>query len=46
MKQKKKKNFKKIQKGRLKKTEIFNSANPPYFILKISGIGPWITRIN
>jgi hypothetical protein len=37
---------KKNQNGRLKKTEIFNSPNSQYFSAKISGIGPWISRIN
>ena len=37
---------KKIQNGRLKKTEIFNSANSQYFFAKISGIGSWVNRIN
>ena len=27
------------------KTEFFNSANSQYFA-KISGIGPWVSRIN
>ena len=37
---------KKIQNGRLKKTEIFNSPNSQYFFMKTSGIGPWVSRIN
>ena len=36
----------KIQNGRLKKTEFFNSANSQYFFLKISGIGFWVNSIN
>ena len=28
-----------------KKTEVFNSANSQYFFAKISGIGPWVSRI-
>jgi hypothetical protein len=44
MKQNKKKS-KNIQNANTKKTEFFNSANS---ILrgKISGIGPWVSRIN
>ena len=30
----------------LKKTEFLNSANSQYFFTKISGIGPWVSRIN
>ena len=37
---------KKIQNGRLKKTEIFNSPNSQSFFMKISLIGPWFSRIN
>jgi hypothetical protein len=37
---------KRIQNGRLKKIEFFNSANSQYFIVKISGIGPWVERVN
>ena len=37
---------KKIQNGRLKKTEFFNSANSQYFFLKISRICPWVSRID
>jgi hypothetical protein len=33
---------KKIQNGRLKKTEFFNSANSQYFFSKISWIGSWV----
>jgi hypothetical protein len=29
-----------------KKTEFFFSANSQYFFLKISEIGPWVSRIN
>ena len=32
---------KKIQNGRLKKTEFFKSINSQYLFTKISGIGPW-----
>ena len=44
----KKKNFfskKKIQNGRLKKTSFSSSANSQYFFMKISWIGPWISKI-
>ena len=37
---------KKIQNGRLKKTEIFNSPNSQCFFAKISEIGPWVNTIN
>ena len=37
---------KKIQNGRLKKTEIFNSPNSQYFFMKISWIGSWVSRID
>jgi hypothetical protein len=37
---------KKIQNGRLKKPEIFNSPNSGYFFVKISGIGSWVSGIN
>jgi hypothetical protein len=37
---------KKIQNGRLKKNEIFNSPNSEYFFMKISWIVPWISRID
>ena len=37
---------KKQQNDRLKKTEIFNSANSQYLFAKISRIGPWVSRIN
>ena len=48
MKQKnsKKKFKKKIQNGRLKKAEFFNSANSQYFFVKISWISPWVSRID
>ena len=36
----------KNQNGQFKKTEIFNSPNSQYFFTKISGIGPWVSRIN
>ena len=33
--------------GRLKKTEIFDYyTDSRYFFMKISGIGPWVNRIN
>ena len=35
-----------IQHGRLKKTEFFKNPNSQYFFAKISGIGPWLSRIN
>jgi hypothetical protein len=37
---------KKSQNGRLKKTEFFKIANSQIFFVKISWIGPWISRIN
>ena len=37
---------KKIKMTDSKKPEIFNSPNSQYFIAKISGIGPWVIRIN
>ena len=37
---------KKIQNGRLKKTEFFKIANSQIFFLKISWIGPWVNRID
>ena len=36
---------KRFQNDQLKKNEFFNSANPQYFFAKVSGIGPWISRI-
>ena len=36
---------KKIQNGRLKKRSFFNSVNSQYFFVKISWIGPWVSRI-
>ena len=30
----------------LKKTEFFTTANYQYFIAKVSGIGPWVSKIN
>ena len=45
MKQKKIFFEKKIQNGRLKKTAIFNSPNSQYFFMKISWIGPWVSRV-
>ena len=42
-----KKNFKKkIQNGRLKKTEFFKIANSQKKFVKISWIGPWVSRID
>jgi hypothetical protein len=47
MKQKKKKNLeKKIQNGRLKKTEFFKIANSQNSFVKISWISPWVSRID
>ena len=37
---------KKIQNGRLKKRSFFNSVNSQYFFVKISWIGPWVSRID
>jgi hypothetical protein len=37
---------KKIQNGRLKKTSFSSSANSQYFFMKISWIGPWVSRID
>ena len=37
---------KKIQTGRLKKTEFFKTANSQYFIVKILEIGPRVSRMN
>jgi hypothetical protein len=37
---------KKIQNGRLKKTEIFKIANSQKIVAKISQIGPWVSRID
>ena len=42
---KKKKFEKKFENGRLKKAEIFKIANSQIFFLKISLIGPWVSRI-
>ena len=44
-KKRKKKSEKKIQNGRLKKKSIFKIANSQYFLVKISWIGPWVSRI-
>ncbi len=46
MKQKKKNLKKKIQNGRLKKRSFSSSANSQYFFVKISWIGPWVSRID
>ena len=37
---------KKNQNGRLKKTTFFKIANSQYFFVKISWIGPWVSRID
>ena len=37
---------KKIQNGRLKKTEFFKIANSHNFFVKILWIGPWVSRID
>ena len=37
---------KKIQNGRLKKTSFSSSASSQYFFMKISWIGPWVSRID
>ena len=37
---------KKNQNGRLKKTSFSSSANSQYFFMKISWIGPWVSRIH
>jgi hypothetical protein len=36
---------KKIQNGRLKKTEFFKIANSQYYFVKNSWIGPLVSRI-
>ena len=36
---------KKIQNGRLKKSTFSNSANSQIFFMKISWIGPWVSKI-
>jgi hypothetical protein len=41
-----KKQKKKIQNGRLKKSAFFKIANPQNFFVKISWIGPWVSRID
>ena len=41
-----KKQQQKNQNGRLKKKEFFNSPNSQYLLTKISGIGPWVSKIN
>ena len=41
---KQKKSEKKIQNGRLKKTDFFKIAKSQYFLVKISWIGPWVSR--
>ena len=37
---------KKIQNGRLKKSAFFKIANSQIFFVKISGIRPWVSRID
>jgi hypothetical protein len=37
---------KKIQNGRLKKTEFFKIANSQKNVVKISQICPWVSRID
>ena len=37
---------KKIQNGRLKKTELFKITNSQNIFVKISWIGPWVSRID
>jgi hypothetical protein len=37
---------KKIQNGRLNKTSFSSSTNSQYFFMKISWIGPWVSRID
>jgi hypothetical protein len=37
---------KKNQNGRLKKTSFSSSANSQYFFMKISLIGPWVSKID
>ena len=44
--QQQKKIWKEKSKWPTQKTEIFNIANSQYFFTKISGIGPWVSRIN
>ena len=46
MKQKSKIQKKKNQNGRLKKTEIFKTANSQKNFVKISWIGPWVSRVD
>jgi hypothetical protein len=45
-KKKKKKIGKKIQNGRLRKTEFFKITNSQKKFEKISQIGPWVSRID
>ena len=35
-----------MKQKKIKKTKIFNSPNSQHFFAKISGIGPWVSRIN
>ena len=37
---------KKIQNGRLKKTSFCQTVNSQYFFAKLSGMGPWVSRID
>jgi hypothetical protein len=45
-KAKKIKNQKKISKWPTQKTEFFKIANSQHFFVKISWIGPWLSRID
>ena len=37
---------KQIQNGQLKKPSFSSSANSQYFFMKMSWIGPWVSRID
>ena len=37
---------KKIQNGRLKKTSFCQTVNSQYFFAKLSGMGPWVIKID
>ena len=37
---------KKIENGPLKKTTLFQTVNSQYFFAKLSGMGPWVSRID
>ena len=45
-KKKKKKIEKKVQNGRLKKNMFCQTVNSQYFFTKLSGMGPWVSRID